>query len=64
MPIPGRASSGYIALLMIAVYAVRSLAAALHIGGPVSLIEFNQIQAVDDSQPGVPVHDVGILASC
>jgi hypothetical protein len=31
---------------MIAVYAVRSLAAALHIGGPVSLIEFNQIQAV------------------
>jgi diguanylate cyclase (GGDEF)-like protein len=43
---PGARLSGYIALLMIAVYAVRSLAAALHIGGPVSLIEFNQIQAV------------------
>ncbi len=43
---PGARMSGYIAILMIAVYIVRSLAALLHVGGPVSLIDFNQFQAV------------------
>lgn len=43
---PGARMSGYIAILMIAVYIVRSIAALLHVGGPVSLIDFNQFQAV------------------
>jgi diguanylate cyclase (GGDEF)-like protein len=44
-PHPGARLSGYIAILMTAVYAVRSVAALLHVGGPVSLIDFNQFQA-------------------
>jgi diguanylate cyclase (GGDEF)-like protein len=43
---PGARMSGYIAILMIAVYIVRSIAALLHVGGPVSLIDFNQFQAM------------------
>jgi diguanylate cyclase (GGDEF)-like protein len=43
---PGARMSGYIAILMIAVYIVRSIAALLHVGGPVSLIDFNQFQAI------------------
>lgn len=43
---PGARLSGYIAILMIAVYIVRSIAALLHVGGPVSLIDFNQFQAM------------------
>jgi len=43
---PGARMSGYIAILMIAVYIVRSTAALLHVGGSVSLIAFNPFQAV------------------
>ncbi len=43
---PGARLSGYIAILMIAVYVARSAAAIMHVGGPISLIEFNQFQAV------------------
>lgn len=43
---PGARMSGYIAILMVAVYIVRSIAALLHVGGPVSLIDFNQFQAM------------------
>lgn len=43
---PGARLSGYIAIMMIAVYIARSVAASIHVGGPVSLIEFNQFQAV------------------
>lgn len=42
---PGARMAGYIAILMIAVYIARSIAALLHVGGPVSLIDFNQFQA-------------------
>lgn len=42
---PGAKLSGYIAILMIGVYAVRSVAALMHVGGPISLIDFNQFQA-------------------
>lgn len=42
---PGAKLSGYIAILMIGVYAVRSVAALIHVGGPISLIDFNQFQA-------------------
>lgn len=43
---PGARLSAYIAILMIAVYATRSIFALGQVGGPVSLIEFNQIQAL------------------
>lgn len=43
---PGARLAGYIAILMIVVYVARSLAALLKIGGPVSLVDFNQFQAV------------------
>lgn len=43
---PGARLSGYIALMMIGVYAARSVAALMQVGGPISLIEFNQFQAV------------------
>lgn len=43
---PGARMSGYIAILMIGVYVARSIAALLHVGGPISLIDFNQFQAV------------------
>ncbi len=43
---PGARLSGYIAILMIVVYGVRSMAAVLQVGGPISLIEFNQFQAM------------------
>lgn len=43
---PGARMAGYIAILMIAVYVVRSVAAVLKVGGPVSLVDFNQFQAV------------------
>ena len=43
---PGARMSGYIAIMMIAVYIARSLGAVLQVGGPISLIEFNQSQAV------------------
>ncbi|HAP10243.1 MAG TPA: GGDEF domain-containing protein, partial [Afipia sp.] len=43
---PGARMSGYIAILMFGVYVVRSIAALLHVGGPVSLIDFNQFQAM------------------
>lgn len=43
---PGARMSGYIAIMMIVVYVARSVAAVLQVGGPVSLIEFNQAQAV------------------
>lgn len=43
---PGARLSGYIALMMIVVYVARSFATILQVGGPVSLIEFNQVQAV------------------
>ncbi|HEX7881265.1 MAG TPA: GGDEF domain-containing protein [Afipia sp.] len=46
IPHPGARMAGYIAILMIAVYVVRSVAALLNIGGPVSLVDFNQFQAV------------------
>jgi len=43
---PGARLSGYIALMMLAVYGVRSIAAVLQVGGPISLIAFNQFQAM------------------
>lgn len=43
---PGAYMAGMIAVMMIAVYVVRSAAALLQIGGNVSLIDFNQTQAV------------------
>ena len=43
---PGARMSGYIAILMIAVYALRSVMALLHVGGSVALIAFNPFQAV------------------
>lgn len=43
---PGARMAGYIAILMIGVYVARSLAALLKVGGPVSLVDFNQFQAV------------------
>lgn len=43
---PGARMAGYIAILMIGVYVARSLAALFKIGGPVSLVDFNQFQAV------------------
>lgn len=42
---PGARLSGYIAILMIGVYLARSIFALGRVGGPMSLIEFNQIQA-------------------
>lgn len=42
---PGARMAGYIAILMIIVYGLRSVAALLQIGGPVSLVDFNQFQA-------------------
>jgi diguanylate cyclase (GGDEF)-like protein len=42
---PGARLTASIAILMIAVYVMRSIAALLNIGGPVSLIDFNQFQA-------------------
>lgn len=43
---PGARLTASIAILMIAVYVMRSIAALLNIGGPVSLIDFNQFQAM------------------
>ncbi len=43
---PGAQWTAWIAILMIAIYVMRSVAALLNIGGPVSLIDFNQFQAV------------------
>ncbi len=42
---PGARMAGYIAILMIAVYVLRSVAALLHVGGSISLIAFNPFQA-------------------
>jgi diguanylate cyclase (GGDEF)-like protein len=42
---PGAYLAGCISILMIAVYALRSVAALLHIGGPTNLVEFNPLQA-------------------
>lgn len=42
---PGARMAGYIAILMIAVYVLRSTAAMLHVGGSISLIAFNPFQA-------------------
>lgn len=42
---PGARMAGYIALLMIGVYLARSAGALAHVGGPISLIEFNPVQA-------------------
>jgi diguanylate cyclase (GGDEF)-like protein len=42
---PGARLAGWIAIAMIAVYALRSLGALLQIGGNVSLIDFNPFQA-------------------
>jgi diguanylate cyclase (GGDEF)-like protein len=42
---PGARLAGIIAILMIVAYAVRSAAALLHVGGNVSLVDFNQFQA-------------------
>jgi len=43
---PGARMAGYIAVLMVAIYAFRSVASLIHIGGNVSLVEFNPFQAV------------------
>ena len=43
---PGAQLTAGITILMIAIYAMRSIAALLRIGGPVSLIDFNQVQAM------------------
>ncbi len=43
---PGARMAGCIAILMIGIYVFRSVAALLHIGGNVSLIDFNPFQAV------------------
>ncbi|CAN5344364.1 GGDEF domain-containing protein [soil metagenome] len=43
---PGARMAGYIATLMIGVYALRSVTALLHVGGNVALIAFNPFQAV------------------
>jgi diguanylate cyclase (GGDEF)-like protein len=43
---PGARMAGYIAVLMIAIYAFRSFASLVHIGGNVSLVDFNPFQAV------------------
>jgi len=43
---PGARMAGCIALMMIGIYVFRSVAALLHIGGNVSLIDFNPFQAV------------------
>ncbi|MDO8981036.1 MAG: GGDEF domain-containing protein [Afipia sp.] len=43
---PGARLAGCVAILMVGIYVTRSVAALLHIGGPVSLIDFNQFQAV------------------
>ncbi|MES2602019.1 MAG: GGDEF domain-containing protein [Pseudomonadota bacterium] len=42
---PGARMAGYIAILMIGVYVARSAGALMHVGGPISLIDFNPIQA-------------------
>jgi len=42
---PGARMAGYIAVLMIGVYVARSAGALMHVGGPISLIDFNPIQA-------------------
>jgi diguanylate cyclase (GGDEF)-like protein len=42
---PGARLAGWISVLMIAVYVVRSVAALLKIGGSISLIQFNPFQA-------------------
>lgn len=44
-PLPGARMTGYISILCIAVYWIRPLASTLKIGGDVSLIEFNAVQA-------------------
>lgn len=43
---PGARMAGVIAVLMIGIYIFRSIAGLLHIGGTVSLIDFNPFQAV------------------
>ncbi|OJU18800.1 MAG: GGDEF domain-containing protein [Afipia sp. 62-7] len=42
----GARLAGWIVIVMIGVYVLRSVAAVLHVGGNVSLIEFNPFQAV------------------
>lgn len=44
-PLPGARLTGYITILCIAIYWIRPLASTLKIGGEVSLIEFNAVQA-------------------
>ena len=53
---PGARLAGWIAIVMIGVYALRSVAALMHVGGNVSLIDFNPFQAarlglMDPSSP-------------
>ena len=43
---PGARLAGWIAVVMIGVYVLRSIAAVLHVGGNVSLVDFNPFQAV------------------
>lgn len=42
---PGALMAGYISVLMIGIYAFRSIASLLHIGGETSMIHFNPFQA-------------------
>ena len=42
---PGARMAGYIAVLMIGIYAFRSFSSVVHIGGSVSLVDFNPFQA-------------------
>ena len=42
---PGAYLAGIIAVLMIAIYAIRSVGGLMHVGGNVSLVDFNQVQA-------------------
>ncbi len=44
-PLPGARMTGYITVLCIAIYWIRPVASMLKIGGDVSLIEFNALQA-------------------
>jgi|GEM_PF-290172 len=43
---PGARLAGWIAILMIGVYAARAVAAVTGVGGPVSLVDFNRVQAL------------------
>ena len=44
-PLPGARMTGYIAIFCVAIYWLRPIVSLLKIGGEVSLIEFNEVQA-------------------